>query len=503
MLRIASSLIPPRITKPVIIRFGRLINLQPYDINTDLNESVPYTTLNEIEQIRVTEDVRHNLTVLDGSKYINLLTQKTKSRHVAYYKEIQDKAVMLQADLEKYMSNELNVDDSSHAAILSDLSNCTVYTRGMEDWDITRLAKQYQLQPESVFEALVEDAEPFGMGALSHQKRKASDFKQRVEQAIQHKAKYVHVDYWNGIGVKSSFPVNLDDPDTPLKLAIRRYNDRNGDTGYRRIVKMLFQNMQNRVAEYQPQYPDQELKPVDDESESSDSACALYKQEWDTEANACVQPVRPASEYDNAHYIWKYAMDAKEQGYYNHRHNVDNADNVWPYMMQSLYEQYIKDQPAKYTSLAYLCNILYNRVESIRIHGKQEFGKLSLVNILIYGRVNVNMEILERILPLVRYTENRNMDIIQLDNYEIHHYMYSCPKSPRYKITWREDNIPELKFAKTDAEKLLVCKALARLMNEMPPELLNFNNYYHVCAWGHIHDLAVQNIDYLTTPVDN
>jgi hypothetical protein len=501
MLRIASSLIPPRITKPVIIRFGKLINLRPYDINTDLNESVPYTTLTELEQIQVTEDVRHNLMVLDGNKYINLLSEKGKRRHAVYYLDVMDKSNNLQTDLEKYMSSELAVNESSRAAILSDLSNCTVYTRGMEDWDITHLAKQYQLQPESVFEALVEDAEPFGMGALSHQKRKASDFKQRVEYAIQNREKYVHVDYWNGIGVKSSFPVNIDDPETPLKLAIRRYNDRNADTGYRRIVKMLFQNTPNRVAEYRPLYPDQELKPMDDELESSSSlVTAQYKAEWDTEANACVQPVRPASEYDNAYYIWKYAMDAKEQGYYNHRHNVDN---VWPYMMQALYEQYIKDQPAKYTSLAYLCNIRYNRVESIRIHGKQEFGKLSLVNMLIYGRVNVNMEILERILPLVRYTENRNMDIIQLDNYEIHHYMYSCPKSPRYKINWRDDNIPSLKFAKTDAEKLLVCKALARLMNEVPPELLNFNNYYHVCAWGHSHDLAVQNIDYLTTPDDN
>ena len=128
---------------------------------------------------------------------------------------------------------------------------------------------------------------------------------------------------------------------------------------------------------------------------------------------------------------------------------------------------------------------------------------MSIVNMLIYGRVNINMDILERVISMVRYTENRNMDTIQLDNYEIKHFMYSDPKSPRYVINWRDDNIPSLKFAKTDAEKLIVCKALARLMNEVPPELLNFNNYYHVCAWGHCQDLTVQTIDYLTSPDDS
>lgn len=495
MLRLASSLIPPKITKPVIIRVGQLINILQNDINTVLNTKEPYTTLTELEQIQVTVDVRHNLMVLDGSKYINLLSAKAKLRHVVYYNEVRERSARLQADLETYMSAELSLDGTIQNRILSDLSNCTVYTRGLEAWDITHLAKQYQLKSEDVFSALVEDAEPFGMGVFAHRKCKASDFKQRVEYAIQHGSKYVHIDYWNGIGVKSSFPVNINDPDTPLKLAIRRYNDRNGDTGYHRIVKMLYQNLTNRLDEYQPLYPDQELKPLEESKIDG-----LYKPEWDDEANSAIQVTPPTSEYDNASAIWEYAMNAREPNYYNHR---DGVENVWQYMMQPMYEMYIKDQPAKYTSLAYLCDIRDNRVESIRIHGKHAFASMSIVNMLIYGHVNINMTILERILPMVRYTENRNMDTIQLDNYEIKHFIRADPKSPRYVINWRDDNIPSLKFAKTDAEKLIVCKALSRLMNEVPPELLNFNNYYHVCAWGHCQDLAVQTIDHLTTPDDN
>ncbi len=502
MLRIAQSLIPPRITTPVIIRFGRLINLKPNDINIDLNEKMPYTTMAELEQIRTTEDVRHNLTVLDGKKYIDLLTRKDKARHVPYYAEIMTKSTALQTDLEHYMTDSLDADSSVRANILSDLSNCTMYTRGMEDWDITHLAKQYQLQSEDVFNTLVEDAEPFGMGAFSHSKSRESDFKCRVEYALMNKSKYVHIDYWNGIGVKSSFPVNLDDPTTPLKLAIRRYNDRNGDTGYRRIVKMLYQNMSKRVPEYSPVLPDQPLKPVE-----SEEAAPEYKPEWDTAANESITVTPPTCEYDNAYWIWKYAMENRKANYYNHRHH-DHGDegdktSVWPFMMQPLYDRYIKGQSEVFTSLAYMFNFGNNRIESVRFHGRAEFNKVSIVNMLIYGRVNVNMTVLERILPLIRYRENSRADTIQLDNYEIQSFMYSNLGQPRYVINWKDDNIPSLKFAKTDAEKLLVCKALARLMNEVPPELLNFNNYYHVCAWAHCQDLAVQTIDYLTTTEDS
>lgn len=501
MLRIAQSLIPPRITTPVIIRFGRLINLKPNDINIDLNEKMPYTTLAELEQIRTTEDVRHNLMVLDGKKYIDLLTSKDKARHVPYYAEIMTKSTALQTDLERYMAESLDADSSVRANILSDLSNCTMYTRGMEDWDITHLAKQYQLQSEDVFNTLVEDAEPFGMGAFSHSKSRESDFKCRVEYALMNNSKYVHIDYWNGIGVKSSFPVNLDDPATPLKLAIRRYNDRNGDTGYRRIVKMLYRNMSKRVPEYVPVLPDQPLKPVESKSDPE------YKSEWDTAANESITVTPPTSEYDNAYWIWQYAIENRKANYYNHRHH-DHGDegdktSVWPYMMQPLYDNYIKDQPAEFTSLAYMFNFCNNRIESVRFHGRAEFNKVSIVNMLIYGRVNVNMTVLERILPLIRYRENPRTDIIQLDNYEIQSFMYSNLGQPRYVINWNDDNITSLKFAKTDSEKLLVCKALARLMNEVPVELLNFNNYYHVCTWAHCQDLAVQTVDYLTTPEDS
>lgn len=501
MLRIAQSLIPTRITTPVIIRFCRLINLEPYDINSDLNEKPPYTTMEELEQIRTTEDVRHNLMVLDGKKYIDLLTRKDKARHVPYYAEIMAKSADLQTELERYMDDSLEVDSTVKENILSDLSNCTVYTRGMEDWDITHLAKQYQLQSEDVFNTLVKTQNHLAWVHLHTRNRKESDFKCRVEYAVKNSIKYVHVDYWNGIGVKSAFPVNLDDPTTPLKLAIRRYNDRNGDTGYRRIVKMLYQNMSKRVPEYAPVLPDQPLKPVESEAEPE------YKPEWDTVANEVITVTPPSSEYDNAYWIWQYAMVNKEAKHYNHRHHDHGDDgdktSVWPFMMQQLYDRYIKDQPAAFTSLAYMFNFGNSRVESASISSKLTFNKVSIVNMLIYGRVNVNMTILERILPLVRYQENRQLDTVQLDNYEIQSFMYSNIGDSCYVINWRDDNIQSLKFAKTDAEKLRVCKALARLMNEVPPELLNFNNYYHVCAWGHCNDLAVQTIDYLTTPDDS
>ncbi len=504
MLRIASDVGRAKITVPVFIQFGRLLNLKPHDINTDLTNKEPYTTLAELEEIRVKEDVRHNVMVLDGAKFIDLLKVKNRDKVVSYYSDLEQTANYIRDDLEKYM-NGMQADDivlepTVKDTLISDIRNCTFYTRSFEDWNITHLANQYSLQSEDVFDALTKDAQPFGMGYFSHDGNKKSDFGERITNAKAKGDKYVHIDYWNGIGVKSSFPIDLENPETPLVLAIRRYNDRNSDTGYRRIFNMLFQNYKRRINDYQPSYPF-----INNLQQKEADTRPLYNPAWDALANAEIQVVKPSNKHSNEYWIWKYAMENHETNYYNHR--KDNADvevkQVWPFMMKPFYDMYIKDQPAEFTSLAYMFEFRANYIASNKIYNKALFNKLSIVNMLIYGKVNINMDILQRVLTLVRYTEDIQQDSVQLDNYEIRSYIYARMGEPRYEIRWRDDNIRQLKFAKTDAEKMVVCKALTRLMNEVPPELLNFNNYYHVCAWRQANELAVNNIDYLTSPDDS
>jgi hypothetical protein len=80
-----------------------------------------------------------------------------------------------------------------------------------------------------------------------------------------------------------------------------------------------------------------------------------------------------------------------------------------------------------------------------------------------------------------------------LDNYVISEISYPGLEGPVYKIDWRDDNVSsELERPKSDFEKLRIAKALYRLMNEVPPELLNFNNYYHVCSWYNRNDIGIQ-----------
>jgi hypothetical protein len=153
-----------------------------------------------------------------------------------------------------------------------------------------------------------------------------------------------------------------------------------------------------------------------------------------------------------------------------------------------------------YLSLAHLFQFSDNSINGKRYYTTATLDPnseycCSIVNMIIYGKVNINWNILERILPLIRvkFVTLGYMQTTQLDNYVISEISYPGLEGPVYKIDWRDDNVSsELERPKSDFEKLKVAKALYRLMNEVPPELLNFNNYYHVCSWYHRNDMGIQ-----------
>ncbi len=82
----------------------------------------------------------------------------------------------------------------------------------------------------------------------------------------------------------------------------------------------------------------------------------------------------------------------------------------------------------------------------------------------------------------------------QLDNFVLRYYINSM-SDKRYEVSWREDNINDLKFARTDYEKMRVAKNLIQLMNEVEPQHLNFENYYQIAEWYRDNDLSIQTLD--------
>ena len=140
----------------------------------------------------------------------------------------------------------------------SDILDLTYYFRyNLELWDITQLCLKYDIAPVDVFVALVADASPYGMGAFEFPKtgnyglaeKARADFQEKLnsfEDSYWFQHNEIYFDYWNGIGVKTGFPKNINT--NPMQVNIRRYNERNEYQGYNRIIKLFATRLSSILA---------------------------------------------------------------------------------------------------------------------------------------------------------------------------------------------------------------------------------------------------------------
>lgn len=130
--------------------------------------------------------------------------------------------------------NKINRDK-----ILSDIRENTFYSCTYEQWNITNLVRKHKLSSIDIFRALV-DSVPFAMGIFDHEKTLMNENEIKKEFNKRADCGYSSFDYWNGIGLKCSFPTDVYDDNTPFELNMRRYNDRNEYKGYEKIINLLY-----------------------------------------------------------------------------------------------------------------------------------------------------------------------------------------------------------------------------------------------------------------------
>ncbi len=217
------------------------VNLSPEYIGGDVCQSlvfpaseVPNTIVSYETLLGLYQKHRpgYDLSVLDerASERVELINGALKP----YPKEIQE---ILRADI-------------------LDLTHYHQYN--LELWDITQLCLKYDVAPVDIFIALVADASPFGMGAFAFPATGNHGLAEKARADFQKKLNanngyfdrdwFIHFDYWNGIGVKTMFPKDINK--NPMQVNIRRYNDRNDYQGYHRIIK-LFAGCLSNILEQQ------------------------------------------------------------------------------------------------------------------------------------------------------------------------------------------------------------------------------------------------------------
>jgi hypothetical protein len=242
---------------------------------------------------------------------------------------------------------------------------------------------------------------------------------------------YVNYDYWNGIAIKNSFPLDINK--NPLKLRMVKYNDRNNYTGYNKIINTLINNFDKRIENFNQT----ELNNKKD-NENNDDIQQIINDPFGGYKPSPHKNFFVKDDFDTKHH--DIVVNQKNQNYWNHRINYDNKIS-WMYQTVPIYENYIK----KNNSDSYNLSNYFDYSRNLIVKGP--IKNLSVIAMLIYGKTNVTFKMLERLFNFVRYLEysDNSYNYFQLDNFVIRYY-----KNPiydkRYEISWKEDNINDLKF---------------------------------------------------------
>jgi hypothetical protein len=363
---------------------------------------------------------------------------------------------------ESIIDKYLNISNNKEL-IIKELNQNTFFENDI--WNITNLSRKYNITGKEVFFSFISNSNPFRMGNFDYtpENNNLDNIEKYWEE---HSDKTnVYVDYYNGIGVKNSFPVDI--YKSHFTLNIRRYNDRNSfnNNGYFKILDILNQKIEKvkngelvlqEFERYNEILPDEEIN---------------LKVDKNNEFNKIPFEV----------------SETVKQGYFNHRFN---NKNVWDFMLFPTEETLINE--TVYSSLGDYKNYIMDGINKnmfdlenyftlinnkLVVDDTVKLENLSVVNCLIFGKTRIRLEDINVLMGLIRY-KNEYYKVRYLDNYIID-FDKKYFKNNVYFITINDDDnkLNELDFYNDDETKYKIVENIVHLMNEVKPELLNHHNY--------------------------
>jgi len=391
----------------------------------------------------------------------NEITTKMKNNYVNEILSIyKNDSIKIESIIDKY----LNISNNKEL-IIKEINENTFFENGNEIWNITNLSRKYNITGKDVFISFIINSNPFRMGNFDYTSE--NNNLDKIEKYWdEHCDKTnVYVDYYNGIGVKNSFPVDI--YKSHFTLNIRRYNDRNtvDNNGYNKILDILNQKI--------------------DKVKNGE----LVLQEFER-YNEILPDEEINSKVDKNNEFNKIPFEVSEivkQGYFNHRFN---NKNVWDFMLFPTEETLINE--IVYSSLGDYKNYIMDGMNKnifdlenyftlinnkLVVDGTVKLENLSVVNCLIFGKTRIRLEDVNVLMGLIRY-KNEYYEVRYLDNYIID-FDKKYFNDNAYFITINDDDVKlnELDFYNDDETKYKIVENIVHLMNEVKPELLNHHNY--------------------------
>jgi len=366
-----------------------------------------------------------------------------------YVRELLNNYAYRSVNSTNYINKYFENNNKNEEIIKKEIYENTFFDRCFEVWNITNLARKYQITGKEVFTAFVKNNQPFGMGYFDNfpERNKLEEIEKYWEQSID--KGYVYVDYYNGIGVKNTFPVNIFENN--FILNIRRYNDRNSfeNNGFWKVLNILNDKIDKvKTGEFVLE----DFKPYEE---------PVMIEECINRSKNMFEEI-PFEE-----------GELKVQGYFNHRLFVEN---VWDFMLfpeneVGEYYQFVKEGIEN--NVFDLQNYFTIRKNKLVPLDNVKLENLSIVNCLIFGKTRIRLEDVEKLMSLVRYHGNNS--IYYLDNYVVD-FNKKYFKESNYFISINAE-VDDLDFYNDDETKNNIAKYIVQIMNEVRPDLLNHHNY--------------------------
>lgn len=353
-------------------------------------------------------------------------------------------------------------DNNVSSDIIKEILDCTYFTNGFEEWDITVMCRRYNITGKKVFIELC------GNGQKTRNKILSKIFD---DAAKKDSSDYVYFDYLiKGIGVKNKFPNDI--YKSRFYLNMRRFNDRNVYCGYYRIINLFISIIKNS-------------KPISDYEFRSDPP--------DIEPSATSK----ASISDKIKKINDKIVDLGNIEHYKgawnwrNRYEKDAYKDIDPniYDLEECYNTYFKESKANldlanYFTLSPINTISNNLVVKSYIYQPSAYSicleNVSIINILLFSQSRVNYESLVYLLELVRLKSLSDYAChgVQIDNYIVKHYLTSNPKYSSVQFVKFDEHDNSFKFAKSMKDKTTVARYFITVAQEYPPDKINLHNFY-------------------------
>jgi hypothetical protein len=475
---------------PNYIIFNSLIKTNFNSVHEEMKNSITFYE----------KDVKK---IMSYNEIDNLFKKYKRQNNLLDYHKVAD------IHTKDFLTNLNNYPTHLKKIIINEFSENTYFSRFYEDFNLTNLMRKFEVKPAEIFSFLVQphkdytDSSDFYNKYNLYQKFYTEKFS---NMELERKdSDYIYFDYYNNIRLKCNIPKTLD---LPITINIRRL-----DYGfYPRLFNFLAYKLENNpdlknnnnYKIYEPSDNDNNTniqisdKKTNNNNISISDLCSftlitnnkknIKVEKFNEKINKTI--IKPIQEkFSNSSILYNNIIENKLQCWFNHRFGVLDKTKLWDYMMDDYYYKYLKNNE-EYLEIA---NYFSYENDKLKINYESNFDitKLSIVNMLIYGKSNINQEILERLLPLIRFNENTSFNFIQLDNYAIINVSRGNDEQS-YEIIFKDDNIDELEYVDKEIDKQKIVRGLLKLMNEVNPKYLNFNNYYQIALWENKNDSIVQ-----------